>query len=178
MKKFIKVLEWVGTFMLAIVVLLIGFMFIGPMFGWDTHPVLSGSMEPALEVGELIVTKPVKLEEVKMGDIITFQTDEQTISHRVVNIIEIDERPWFQTKGDANEELDSNLVSSEGKEVRKVVFHVLYLGFAAQFMKNKWVFLALIGIPALILIGMFGRDFWKGILEKKEKRKVKTANSK
>jgi len=177
LKKFIKVLEWVGTFMLAIVVLLVGFMFIGPIFGWETHPVLSGSMEPALKVGGVIVTKPVKLEEVKMGDIITFQTGEQTISHRVVNIVEIDEKPWFQTKGDVNEEPDSNLVSSEGKEMRKVVFHLLYIGFIAQFLKNKWVFSALIGIPALILIGMFGRDFWKAILEKKEKRKVKTTNN-
>ena len=174
MKKFIKVLELVGTFMLVIVVLLVGFMFIGPIFGWETHPILSGSMEPALKVGEVILTKPVKLEEIEIGDIITFRTGEQTVTHRVVNIIEIDEKPYFQTKGDANEEPDSNLVSSEGEEIRKVVFHILYLGFAAQFMKNKWVFLLLIGIPALILIGMFGRDFWEGILEMKEKRKVKS----
>ena len=175
MKKFIKVLECVGTFMLAIVVvLLVGFMFIGPIFGWETHPVLSGSMEPALKVGGVIVTKPMKLEEVKIGDIITFQTGEQTVTHRVVNIIEIDEKPWFQTKGDANEEPDSNLVSSEGEEIRKVAFHILYIGFAAQFMKNKWVFLFFVGVPALILIGIFGRDFWKGILEMKEKRKVKS----
>ncbi len=175
MKKFIKVLEWVGTFMLAIAVLLVGFMFIGPIFGWETHPVLSGSMEPALKVGEVILTKPVKLEEIEIGDIITFQTGEQgeqTVTHRVVNIIEIDEKPYFQTKGDTNEEPDSNLVSSEGEEIRKVVFHILYLGFAAQFTKNN--FLILVGIPALILIGIFGRDFWKGILEMKEKRKEKS----
>jgi len=116
----------------------------------------------------------MKLEEVKIGDIITFQTGEQTVTHRVVNIIEIDEKPWFQTKGDANEEPDSNLVSSEGEEIRKVAFHILYIGFAAQFMKNKWVFLFFVGVPALILIGIFGRDFWKGILEMKEKRKVKS----
>lgn len=177
MKKFIKILEWVGTFMLAIAVLLVGFMFIGPLFGWETHPVLSGSMEPALKVGGVIMTEPVKLEEVKEGDIIVFQTGEQTVSHRVVNIVEIDEKPWFQTKGDANEEPDSNLVSSEGKEIRKVVFRLLYLGFVAQFMRNKLVFFALIGIPALILLGMFGRDFWKGILERREKRKAKSHQS-
>lgn len=176
MKKFIKVLEWLGTFVMVILILMVGFMFIGPIFGWETHPVLSGSMEPALKAGGVILTKPVKLEEIEIGDIITFQTGEQTISHRVVNVISISEKLWFQTKGDANEEPDLNLVSSEGEEIRKVVFHILYVGFAAQFTKNN--FLILVGVPALILIGIFGRDLWKGILEMKEKRKVKTTNSK
>jgi signal peptidase len=91
----------------------------------------------------------------------------------VVDITEVNGQPNFQTKGDANEEPDPKFVSAKGDKLRKVVFHVPYLGFAAQFMKSKWAFLVLVGIPALILIGMFSRDIWKGILEEKEKRKAK-----
>ena len=55
--------------------------------------------------------------------------------------------------------------------MRKVVFHLPYLGFVVVFLKSKLAFLVLLGIPALILIYWFGKDFWKGILEVKEKRK-------
>jgi len=154
-------------------------MFIAPRFGWGTHAVMSGSMEPTLKVGGMIVTKPEKLDNIKVGDMITFQTEGgQKVTHRVVDIVETNGQLNFKTKGDANKEPDPNFVSSKGDEMRKVVFHVPYLGFAAQFMKSKGAFLFLVGIPALILIGMFSRDIWKGILEEKEKKKAKATNSK
>ena len=62
MKIIKKIAEWFGIVILVIAILLVGFTFIGPRFGWETHPVLSGSMEPALKVGGIIVTKPERLE--------------------------------------------------------------------------------------------------------------------
>jgi signal peptidase len=173
--KIVKsVAQGLGMAIVVLAILLVGFMFISPRFGWETHQVMSGSMEPALKVGGMIVTKSEKLDNIKVGDIITFQTEGgQKVTHRVIDIVEINGQPNFQTKGDANEEPDPNFVSSKGDEMRKVVFHLPYLGFAAQFMKSKWAFLVLVGIPALILIVMFSRDIWKGILEEKEKRKPK-----
>jgi signal peptidase len=173
--KIVKsVAQGLGMAIVVLAILLVGFMFIGPRFGWETHQVMSGSMEPALKVGGMIVTKPEKLDNIKVGDIITFQTEGgQKVTHRVVDIVEINGQPNFQTKGDANEEPDPNFVSSKGDEMRKVVFHLPYLGFAAQFMKSKWAFLVLVGIPALILVVMFSRDIWKGVLEEKERRKTK-----
>jgi len=174
-----KIGEIFGTAILIIAIGLVGFMLIGPRFGCETHPVLSGSMEPALKVGGLIVTKPKKLENIKVGDIIGFQTKPKTpiVTHRVIDIVEIDGKLHFQTKGDANEEPDPNLVSSKGEKMRKVVFHLPYLGFAAQFMKSKLTFLVLVGLPALILIGMFTKDLWQGIKEVKEKRRLKKGQS-
>jgi len=167
-----KIAEWFGIVILVIAILLVGFTFIGPRFGWETHPVLSGSMEPALKVGGIIVTKPERLENIQVGDIITFQAElGPKVTHRVVNIVEIEGKLHFQTKGDANEEPDPNFVSSKGDKMRKVVFHLPYLGFVVVFLKSKLAFLVLLGIPALILIYWFGKDFWKGILEVKEKRK-------
>jgi len=169
-----KIAAGLGVAIMVIAILLLGFMFIGPHFGWETHSVMSGSMEPALKVGGIIVTGPEKLDNIQVGDIITFDTGgELKVTHRVVNIVEIDGKPHFQTKGDANEEPDPRLVSSTGDVMRKVVLHVPYLGFAAHFMQGRWAFLALVGIPALILIVMFSRDIRKGILEEKEKRKAK-----
>ncbi|PIQ07323.1 MAG: signal peptidase I [Candidatus Nealsonbacteria bacterium CG18_big_fil_WC_8_21_14_2_50_37_10] len=85
-----KIGEIFGTAILIIAIGLVGFMLIGPRFGCETHPVLSGSMEPALKVGGLIVTKPEKLENIKVGDIIGFQTKPKTpiVTHRVIDIVE------------------------------------------------------------------------------------------
>ena len=177
MKIVKKIAEGFGIAILVIAILLVGFMFIGPRFGWETHKVMSGSMEPALKVGGIIVTKPERLENIQVGDIITFQTESgPKVTHRVVDIVEMEGKLHFQTKGDANEEPDPNFVSSTGEEMRKVVFHLSYLGFVAQFMKSKLVFLVMVGIPAIILIIWFGKDTWKGIKEEKEKRRLKATN--
>jgi len=173
-----KITGWFGIVILVIAILLVGFMFIGPRFGWETHPVLSGSMEPALKVGGVIVTKPERLENIQVGDIITFQTEpELKVTHRVIDIVEIEGKIHFQTKGDANEEPDPNFVSSKEEEMRKTVFHLPHLGFAAVFMQSKWAFLVLVGIPAIILIICFGKDTWKRIKEEKEKRRLKKGQS-
>lgn len=134
MKKF---LGQAGAVILVVFILVVLFIGIGPRFGWEAIPVLSGSMEPALKVGGEIITKPAKLEEIKVGDIITFQTGEKEVTHRVVGIYP-DEKGqiWFQTKGDANEEPDPNLVSSEKDVVRKVVFHIPYFGYAHGYASN------------------------------------------
>jgi len=167
-----KIAQWLGIIVMVISISLLGFMLIGPRFGWETHPVLSGSMEPALKVGGIIVTKPERLENIKIGDIITFQIGEgPKVTHRVIDIVEMEGETHFQTKGDANEEPDPGFVSSNGEEMRKAVFHLPYLGFLAQFMKSKLAFLVLVGIPALILIVWFSRDIWKGIQEEREKRR-------
>ena len=172
MKTIKKIAEWFGVVIIAISILLVGFVLLGPRFGWETHPILSGSMEPALKVGGIIVTKPEKIQNIEVNDIITFQVSAgHKVTHRVTAIEMIDGKPWFQTKGEANQEPDPNLVSSEEGVMRKVAFHFPYLGFAAVFMKKKLAFIFLIGIPALILIGIFSRDIWKGIREEKEKIK-------
>ena len=178
MKTVIKIAEWFGIVIVAISILLVAFVFIGPRLGWETHPVLSGSMEPTLKVGGLIITKPENIQNIKENDIITFNISPDVIvTHRVVGIEIREEKPWFQTKGDANKEPDNDYVSSEGEKMRKVVFHVSYLGFASVFMQKKLTFFLLIAIPALILIGIFSRDVWKGIKEEKEKRRLKASNS-
>lgn len=178
MKAIKKIAEWFGIVIIAISILLVGFVLLGPRFGWETHPILSGSMEPALKIGGIIVTRPEKIQNIEVNDIITFEVRAgHKVTHRVVAIEMIEGKPWFQTKGDVNQEPDPNLVSSEEEVMRKVVFHLPYLGFAAVFMQKRLAFIFLIGIPALILIGIFSRDIWKGIREEKEKRRSKASNS-
>jgi signal peptidase len=96
----------------------------------------------------------------------------------VVKIVEIEGLLYFQTKGDANEEPDPSLVSAKGDKMEKVVFHIPYLGFVAQFMKSGYAFPALVGIPAIVLTIISIRDIKHGIREIRRKRKVNTVGVK
>jgi signal peptidase len=67
----------VGIFGLAVIILFMAaavFTFLAPHFGWRVDTVFSGSMEPELKVGGVVVTRPVEAEDIKVGDIITFHS--------------------------------------------------------------------------------------------------------
>lgn len=82
------------------------------LFGFRPYIVLSGSMEPNLQVGDLVVSKQVNEKQVEIGDIITFEDENgSTITHRVVDIIIKDGEKLYQTKGDNNNAKDTGLIS-------------------------------------------------------------------
>lgn len=173
MRRLIKMLEWVATGVVALVVVMAVLALVGPRFGWNTHPVLSGSMEPALPVGGVIVTVPVRLEDVQVGDIITFDTGQHRITHRVIEIVNQEQggRQWFRTKGDANEEADGQLVTSSTEFVAKAIAYVPYLGYLASAARNKLTYFVAVGVPTAALVGLLIRDLLHGIEEERGRRK-------
>ncbi len=78
--------------------------------GYKPFIVLSGSMEPAIQAGDLIITKVIEAEKVAEGDIIAFQAEKNTIvTHRVTDV-RTEEGLSFLTKGDANTGADAKAV--------------------------------------------------------------------
>jgi signal peptidase len=119
-------------------------------FGGDTRyePVLTGSMEPAIPVGGVVLIKPVEPEMVDVGDIICFKFSESTlITHRVARIIE----DGFVTKGDANEDFDLKIVNPS-EVVGKVVLILPLIGFIGTFAQSTLGFIVLLLIPAVSII--------------------------
>ena len=116
---------------------------------------LSGSMEPQLGVGSLVISRPVNAREVIVNDIITFRspTNGKLMSHRVA-AVERDESYQFRTKGDANEDVDPYLVPAENV-VGRVCFKVAHMGRIVEYLKTPlgFILLGLCGI-ALILAEM------------------------
>jgi len=117
----------------------------------DAKVVLSGSMEPAIHTGSVIVIKPS--EAYQAGDIITFGADTGAsipTTHRVVDIrVESGER-IYQTKGDANQEADTREVP-EDEIAGKVLFSIPLLGYLVDFAKQPIGFIVLIGVPAAVI---------------------------
>ena len=101
--------------------------------------VVSGSMEPTFERGDLIFIKGVDSpDEIKQGDIIVFQLEHEseTKVHRVIEIINNDSQVQFRTKGDANTSPDPRLVNFE--EVKgKVIFWLPKLGYISLWIRGE-----------------------------------------
>jgi signal peptidase I len=113
---------WIATS--AISVLMIWFA-VG-VFNIFPNVIISGSMQPKIDIGDVVIVRKIEPDQVEVGDVIQFREIEQDvrINHRVVEIKE-DERglPLFITKGDANNSPDSNPVIAEqlmGKVVQIV----------------------------------------------------------
>ena len=81
------------------------------VFGYKPFIVLSGSMETKIHRGDLIITKIIDPDTLKVEDIIAFRDAEETITtHRIIEIVERDGETYFITKGDNNNSQDQNLV--------------------------------------------------------------------
>ena len=97
-------------------------------FGYGAAVVLSGSMEPVLSKGDLIIVK--EKESYKVGDVVVFQSGKSLIVHR---IIKIDDKKVI-TQGDANNvadpEFDTQFI--KGKEV----FRIPYIGVLVDIIKT------------------------------------------
>jgi hypothetical protein len=71
-KRGLRILELIAVTLLLLAVLLTAFLMIAPRFGLQVYTVLSGSMEPALKAGGIVLCKSVPIEEIEVGDIIAF----------------------------------------------------------------------------------------------------------
>ena len=171
--KFINNFTTVLVVILVIMaVMLVGFRFVG----FDTYVVLSGSMEPAHKTGSLIYAREANVDELQVGDVIMFQSQNlQTIvTHRIVDIKEDDGGRQFQTKGDANDAPDAQLVT-EANVVGKASFSIPYMGYVANYIQNPpGLYFAAAGGVMLVLL-MFISDALvedeKKTLNKKKKAK-------
>ena len=112
------------------------------LFGYTFFEIVSGSMSPTIEKGDMIV---VKLDtDYKIGDIVTFKEDDSIITHRIVE----KKDGYYVTKGDSNNTLDNPIKENQiiGKTV-KIVSRAFIL--AKVFTTPKVLFMCLITITIM-----------------------------
>ena len=149
MHKAMSNLLWLLLISLMVVATL---TFLAPSMGWGVATVLSGSMEPELQVGSIVISRPVEANAIRQGDIISFYSpdDQQMTTHRVLAIGHSSDF-YFQAGGDANEDPDG-LVVPYGNVIGKVVYHIPYLGYAAQFIKSPLGLVLTLYIPGMAIV--------------------------
>lgn len=134
--------------------------------GIKTYVIISGSMRPELDIGDVVVVKNVKEDELNIGDIISFRQGQSVITHRISNKIEEDGKIEYKTKGDNNntEDLQTiNYKTIEGKVVKKIS----KIGIVVIALQNKMI---IIIITIIIFIYCWQSQKIKA---KKERRKLK-----
>lgn len=123
------------------------------IMGYQPLSILSGSMRPVLESGDMIFIHSVSSEKIKAGDIITYWTNNETlITHRVEKIIDENGMLKYRTKGDANQAEDKVWIS-EDMILGKMVFNIPKGGYVSQFVRSKVGMILLIFLPISIIIG-------------------------
>jgi signal peptidase I len=137
------------------------FTIISPFFGWRTEVVISGSMEPAIQTGSVVIVRPIVPDTIRKGDIIMYSSLDMTslTTHRVVSV-NSDPILRFITKGDANKNSDITPIVP-GQIVGIVAVTIPYLGILTQFIKTPLGFTLFFLVPAMILIGREVLDLWR-----------------
>src|SRR5690242_13530711 len=87
---------------LAALASLLGVTLLPNLLGYKTYVVLSGSMEPAIHTGSVLVALPVPPDSLKVNDVIVYNRSDvsERVTHRIVQINRDGDKPAFITKGD------------------------------------------------------------------------------
>lgn len=133
---------------------------VGPrIFGYHTLTMLTGSMAPLINPGDVVVTMPVPASEIKVGDIITYHIpveDQRVETHRVTDLsTNTDGSIIVQTKGDANDGVDPWLATISAPTVDRHVATVPHVGQAIRALRQPVIMNTLMyGVPAVLVVTM------------------------
>ena len=118
------------------------------IIGFRSYTVLSGSMKPKIQPGDVVVITNRNKEDLKKGDIITFNgEDNDIITHRIIDI----QNNSYITKGDNNNSIDAFAVPFENV-IGKVLFHIPKIGYIIEFLSKPLVYAFGMIVLAILII--------------------------
>jgi signal peptidase len=129
-------------------------------FGIKSLTVLSGSMEPTIHVGDIVVVRQISALDARVGDVVTFRDPAEPsklITHRVRRIEVSGSSVSFDTKGDANTSIEQWKIATDGT-IGLVMYRVPRLGYVLFYVHGALGRLLLVVVPALLLGGY---EIWR-----------------
>lgn len=118
---------------------------------YKAYVITTNSMEPELKKDDVVVIKKAKADNLKQGDIITFKQNGETITHRIVQIDDIEEGKLYITKGDNNNVQDEQGLRFDQIE-GKLVIKIPQLGKMVASFKNGIIIVLVLLISAIIYL--------------------------
>lgn len=149
-----QILHWLGILLLLVIVVPFVIYALPGLAGADgSYVVLSGSMEPSIGVGDVVIVDEVEPATIEEGDVITYHRDgaEKPTTHRVVEITQQDGERAFVTQGDNNDQPDASPVPA-GALIGEVSITIPYIGYVIEFVNTPTGFIGLVVIPLLLLL--------------------------
>lgn len=153
-KGFFKILSelilYVVMFVLLISFGLSLFSSLGNKLRYQTYLIQSGSMEPTIGTGAVVLVK--KNVPYQLNDVVTYYDhDDRIVTHRLVKEANDNGQRAYITKGDANQSADPHPVPVSDF-IGKVVFDFPKIGYLVRFSQTRWGIIALVITPAVIII--------------------------
>lgn len=151
------------------------------LFGYQIKTVLSGSMEPNIKTGSIIIVKTGgDATTFKENDIITFKaTENRIVTHRIIDVVQKNGQTMYRMKGDSNKTKDMNLVLPQNVIGEYTNITIPYIGYFIEFTKSKGGSLLLFLIPGLLLFSYSLVAIWRTFTQhKKEKSPESVAGTK
>ncbi len=151
-----RALPWVVRGIVGVAVVAFAGLAIGPhVLGYRTMTMLTASMSPQIDPGDVTVVTPLAVTEVTEGMVIAYHIpigDHQLVTHRVVSVEhDTDGSVTVQTKGDANEAVDPWTATLEGDTAYQVRAVVPEIGHVIHALRTPAVSTTLVyGAPALV----------------------------
>ena len=142
------------------------------LFNFRLFTVVSESMLPVYEIGDVLIAKEVEPSKIKEGDIVSYlgnynNFDGKVITHRVVNVEKrADGKYYYRTKGDAN--LVEDPIVMEDQLYGVVIYKSFILSLVYRIVGTQVGFFLFIIVPILFIIGS---EMVCSLLENEEKRR-------
>lgn len=152
--KILRLFFEVSTWLVLAVFVLMGLYIVTSNFsvfsGLRSFLVQSGSMEPAIMTGDIIIIH--HQDSYLKNDVITFHSpDGRVVTHRIAEITQDNDKPHFLTKGDANRSQDEDYIT-QSQIIGKVSLVIPKLGYLVVFGKSLPGLIILAIIPAALFI--------------------------
>lgn len=179
-KTFKRVLHIVSVILIYNAVLLF-FSSINKMqdfsvLGYKAYIITTNSMEPSIKHGDAILTKKPKEKDLKEGDIITFDRNNEAITHRILRIDKEEDNTYhYVTKGDNNNVEDKEKVSFEDIKGKKVITFPK-LGYIIEAAENQLVILIITLVVLVFLLARIQSEERKYNRREKKKNETKEKN--
>lgn len=163
-----KVLTVIGTVLCIILIpiLIINCILIVKSFTSEEVPsvagtlpliVLTDSMYPVIQSGDLIICHTAEAEEIEVGDVIAFfdpaGNGSSIVTHRVLEVTEEDGKIAWRTKGDNNNTEDRLLVTEDKLVAVYNDIRLAGFGNVALFMQTTPGLIVCVVCPILLLVG-------------------------
>ncbi|MFA5933125.1 MAG: signal peptidase I [Microgenomates group bacterium] len=157
MKKIGNIFYWICLTLLIFVAIATAFTVLEAPGGYRLFLVRSGSMEPAVKTGSIVLVAPQT--KYSAGDIVTFlnkttaklKDPNSTTTHRITKVSDDEGRPTYQTKGDANRSADMESITQR-QILGKVLLVIPLIGYLIAFTKTQVGFIAFIIVPITLII--------------------------
>ncbi len=139
------------------------------IFGHKAYIITTNSMEPTINVGDIIIVGETEKNKAKVDDIVTFEQAGKIITHRIVEIKQTEQGEKYVTKGDNNEVKDIDEITDE-QIIGILTLKIPRAGKIILLLEDKIYIILLLNLVLIIYINT------KRVEEKKKMRREKKKN--